>query len=134
MTMRGVLCSGQYIVGTQVYGRIYLKKGMSSGLHKRAFLRSGFGHGFRSVRTPGQSGEAHALLIQDHTLTAEVPLRRSILQSTLRQKYRSAGDITHSVTAVLRKDFIGFTRLPCSGPAFYRRADHLFAMGRFRTG
>jgi hypothetical protein len=42
-----------------------------------------------------------------------LPLRRSILQSTLRRKYRSAGDITHSVTAVLRKDFIGFTRLPC---------------------
>src|SRR3954471_15183723 len=30
-------------------------------------------------------------LIQDDNLTAEVPLRRSILQSTLRQKYRSTG-------------------------------------------
>src|SRR4051794_729859 len=38
---------------------------------------------------PGQSGEAHIFLIQDYSLTAEVPLRRSILQSTLRQKYRS---------------------------------------------
>src|SRR5215213_2939772 len=63
--------------------------------------------------SPGQSGEAHIFPIQDDNLTAELPLRRSILQSTLRQKYRSAGDITHSVTAVLRKDFIGFTRLPC---------------------
>ena len=32
----------------------------------------------------GQSGEAHVFLIQDHNLTAEAPLRRSILQSTLR--------------------------------------------------
>src|SRR4051794_25132758 len=38
---------------------------------------------------PGQSGEARIFLIQDDNLTAEVPLRRSILQSTLRQKYRS---------------------------------------------
>src|SRR3954467_1168072 len=37
----------------------------------------------------GQSGEARIFLIQDYSLTAEVPLRRSILQSTLRQKYRS---------------------------------------------
>src|SRR3954451_7971314 len=34
----------------------------------------------------GQSGEARIFLIQDDNLTAEVPLRRSILQSTLRQK------------------------------------------------
>src|SRR3954447_14341465 len=40
---------------------------------------------------PGQSGEARIFLIQDDNLTAEVPLRRSILQSTLRQKYRSTG-------------------------------------------
>src|SRR4051794_10057372 len=39
----------------------------------------------------GQSGEARIFLIQDDNLTAEVPLRRSILQSTLRQKYRSTG-------------------------------------------
>src|SRR3954447_26079592 len=39
----------------------------------------------------GQSGEARIFLIQDDKLTAEVPLRRSILQSTLRQKYRSTG-------------------------------------------
>src|SRR5687768_18587168 len=41
---------------------------------------------------PGQSGEAHVLPIQDDNLTAEVPLRRSILQSTLRQEYRSTGE------------------------------------------
>src|SRR3954463_14860305 len=45
--------------------------------------------------SPGQSGEARIFLIQDDNLTAEVPLRRSILQSilqsTLRQKYRSTG-------------------------------------------
>src|SRR3954465_3032348 len=39
----------------------------------------------------GRSGEARIFLIQDDNLTAEVPLRRSILQSTLRQKYRSTG-------------------------------------------
>src|SRR4051812_26563484 len=44
----------------------------------------------RPVST-GQSGEARIFLIQDDNLTAEVPLRRSILQSTLRQKYRSTG-------------------------------------------
>src|SRR4051812_10703475 len=44
-----------------------------------------------SAPTPGQSGEARIFLIQDDNLTAEVPLRRSILQSTLRQKYRSTG-------------------------------------------
>src|SRR3954464_4715144 len=44
-----------------------------------------------SKATPGQSGEARIFLIQDDNLTAEVPLRRSILQSTLRQKYRSTG-------------------------------------------
>jgi hypothetical protein len=31
---------GQYIIGTQEYGRFYLKKGMSFGLHKRAFLKT----------------------------------------------------------------------------------------------
>src|SRR3954447_13417513 len=45
----------------------------------------------RRVDAPGQSGEARIFLIQDDNLTAEVPLRRSILQSTLRQKYRSTG-------------------------------------------
>src|SRR3954454_17531612 len=44
-----------------------------------------------SATGPGQSGEARIFLIQDDNLTAEVPLRRSILQSTLRQKYRSTG-------------------------------------------
>src|SRR3954451_6755098 len=39
----------------------------------------------------GQSGEARIFLIQDDNLTAEVPLRRSILQFTLQQKYRSTG-------------------------------------------
>src|SRR3954468_25097746 len=29
-------------------------------------------------------------------------------------------DITHSVMAVLRKDFIGFTRLPCTSPPIDR--------------
>src|SRR3954447_12283763 len=43
------------------------------------------------VVSAGQSGEARIFLIQDDNLTAEVPLRRSILQSTLRQKYRSTG-------------------------------------------
>jgi hypothetical protein len=32
--------TGQYIIGTQVYGRFYLKKGSSSSLHKRAFLKA----------------------------------------------------------------------------------------------
>src|SRR3954454_10609681 len=41
-----------------------------------------------------QSGEARIFLIQDDNLTAEVPIRRSILQSTLRQKYRSTGKHT----------------------------------------
>ena len=68
---------------------------------------------------PGQSGEAHIFPVQDDNLTAELPLRRSILQSTLQQKYRSAGDITDSVTAVLRKDFIGFTRLPWHSGALH---------------
>src|SRR3954451_13654164 len=45
----------------------------------------------RRSGSPGQSGEARIFLIQDDNLTAEVPLRRSILQSTLRQKYRSTG-------------------------------------------
>src|SRR3954453_4452231 len=45
----------------------------------------------RRVDAPGESGEARIFLIQDDNLTAEVPLRRSILQSTLRQKYRSTG-------------------------------------------
>src|SRR4051794_11654023 len=40
---------------------------------------------------PGQSGEARIFLIQDDNLTAEVPLRRSILPGQLRQKYRSTG-------------------------------------------
>ena len=39
----------------------------------------------------GQSGEAHVFLVQDDNLTAELPLRQSILQSTLRQKYKSTG-------------------------------------------
>src|SRR3954468_5874767 len=39
-----------------------------------------------SLDKAGQSGEARIFLIQDDNLTAEVPLRRSILQSTLRQK------------------------------------------------
>jgi hypothetical protein len=73
----------------------------------------------------GQSGEAHVFPVQDDNLTAELPLRRSILQSTLRRKYRSAGDITHSVTAVLRKDFIGFTRLPWEDRAISRLLDDL---------
>jgi hypothetical protein len=34
------LFPGQYIIGTQEYGRFNLKKGMSFGLHKRAFLKS----------------------------------------------------------------------------------------------
>src|SRR5688572_6845844 len=40
------ITSGQYITGTQEYGRLYLKKGMSCGLHKRAFMndRSGCTH------------------------------------------------------------------------------------------
>src|SRR4051794_628378 len=51
------------------------------------------GHTAYSVNSghTGQSGEARIFLIQDDNLTAEVPLRRSILQSTLRQKYRSTG-------------------------------------------
>src|SRR3954471_18248656 len=46
---------------------------------------------YRCAAGSGQSGEARIFLIQDDNLTAEVPLRRSILQSTLRQKYRSTG-------------------------------------------
>ena len=34
------LILGQYIIGTQEYGRLNLKKGMSFGLHKRAFLKA----------------------------------------------------------------------------------------------
>src|SRR3954465_9383264 len=54
------------------------------------FHSSGFKY-LESRLYPGQSGEARIFLIQDDNLTAEVPLRRSILQSTLRQKYRSTG-------------------------------------------
>ena len=32
--------TGQYIIGTQVYGRLYLKKRMSFSLHKRAFVQA----------------------------------------------------------------------------------------------
>src|SRR3954451_6124486 len=39
----------------------------------------------------GQSGEAHVFLTKDNNLTAKVPLRRSILQCNLQQKYRSTG-------------------------------------------
>jgi hypothetical protein len=45
---------------------------------------------YRMVRA-GKSGESHVFPIQDDNLTAGLPLRRSILQSTLRQKYRSTG-------------------------------------------
>ena len=41
---------------------------------------------------PGQSGEAQAFPIQDGSLTAEVPQRRSIPQSTLRLKYSSTNE------------------------------------------
>src|SRR3954468_11678897 len=54
------------------------------------FHSSGFKY-LKSFYHAGQSGEARIFLIQDDNLTAEVPLRRSILQSTLRQKYRSTG-------------------------------------------
>src|SRR3954469_5912740 len=48
--------------------------------------------GFRTAAPgPGQSGEAHIFLTQDNNLTAKVPLRRSILQCNLQQKYRSTG-------------------------------------------
>src|SRR3954462_15458746 len=48
--------------------------------------------GFRTAAPgPGQSGEAHVFLTQDNNLTAKVPLRRSILQCNLQQKYRSTG-------------------------------------------
>src|SRR3954464_11590664 len=46
----------------------------------------------RAVGHPGQSGEVHVFPVQDNNLTAELPLPRSILQPTLRQKYRSAGE------------------------------------------
>src|SRR3954471_7266189 len=39
----------------------------------------------------GQSGEARIFLTQDNNLTAKVPLRRSILQCNLQQKYRLMG-------------------------------------------
>src|SRR4051794_17812974 len=42
-------------------------------------------------RASGQSGEAHVFLTQDNNLTAKVPLRRSILQCNLQQKYRLMG-------------------------------------------
>src|SRR3954454_13703263 len=41
---------------------------------------------------PGQSGEAQAFPIQESSLTAEVPRRRSIPQSTLRLKYSSTNE------------------------------------------
>src|SRR3954468_7557063 len=48
--------------------------------------------GFRTAAPgPGQSGEAHVFLTQDNNLTAKVPLRRSILQCNLQQKYRLMG-------------------------------------------
>src|SRR4051812_31382399 len=37
---RALLITGQYIIGTQEYGRIYLRKGMSLALRKRAFLKT----------------------------------------------------------------------------------------------
>jgi hypothetical protein len=38
--VRAAAYPGQYIIGTQEYGRIYLKKGMPFGLRKRAFLKA----------------------------------------------------------------------------------------------
>ena len=38
--VRAAAYSGQYIIGTQECGRIYLKKGMFFGLCKRAFLKA----------------------------------------------------------------------------------------------
>ena len=35
-----IAVSGRYIIGTQVYGRLYLKKRSSSSLHKREFLKA----------------------------------------------------------------------------------------------
>jgi hypothetical protein len=35
-----VALTGRYIIGTQEYGRFYLKKRMSFGLHKCAFLKA----------------------------------------------------------------------------------------------
>src|SRR5687768_329379 len=35
-----VRMTGPYIIRTQVYGRLYLKKGMSFSLHKRAFPKA----------------------------------------------------------------------------------------------
>ena len=53
------------------------------------FVHAGTNLGGERRQEPGHSGEAHVFPIQDNNLTAELPLRRSILQSTLRQKYRS---------------------------------------------
>src|SRR3954451_23463105 len=50
--------------------------------------------GLRRIRAQfgaGQSGEARIFLTQDNNLTAKVPLRRSILQCNLQQKYRLMG-------------------------------------------
>src|SRR4051794_39026484 len=75
---------------------------------------------------PGQSGEARIFLIQDDNLTAEVPLRRSILQSTLRQKYRSTG--RHNPQrdggpekGLYRLHPIALPRCPMSRPSWTRR-------------
>ncbi len=38
--VRAAAYPGQYIIGTQEYGRIYLKKGMCFGLRKRGFLKA----------------------------------------------------------------------------------------------
>src|SRR4051812_43632674 len=71
-------------------------RGLASIVPNGTLRRMGIGVWFltkqaNSVWSAGQSGEARIFLIQDDNLTAEVPLRRSILQSTLRQKYRSTG-------------------------------------------
>src|SRR3954464_15593807 len=83
---------------------------------------------------PGQSGEARIFLIQDDNLTAEVPLRRSILQSTLRQKYRSTG--RHNPQrdggpekGLYRLHPIALAALTCYPPIVYWRGRDM-AMGR----
>jgi len=66
----------------------------------------------------GQSGEAQAFPIQDGSLTAEVPRRRSIPQSTLRLKYSSTNEHKPHRYGSPRKGFYRLhpiaLPLPCS--------------------
>jgi hypothetical protein len=88
----------------------------------------------------GRSGEAQAFPIQDGSLTAEVPRRRSILQSTLRSKYSSTNGHNLHRYGSPKKGFYRFhpialagRALPLSGSAFPRLGRTSFAWRTKRT-